>query len=154
MGPFARTLLSRTLLPSPILCYLGQILHARFSNTSFGRTLLLGSVFGRTDFFADFVAGFFSSFLWGKVPRKILQENPRQKSSKIYTTKIPDTFLQRATSGVSGFIPDFTPEMLNRTRGTSKQPFRGLALQLSAPNRAIWCDCDLRFESRIAKFNH
>ena len=23
---------------------------------------------------------------------------------------------------------------------------------LSAPNRAIWCDCDLRFESRIA--NH
>ena len=23
--------------------------------------------------------------------------------------------------------------------------------QLSAPNRAIWCDCDLRFESRIAK---
>ena len=24
--------------------------------------------------------------------------------------------------GVSGFVPDFTPEMLNRTRGTSKRP--------------------------------
>ena len=45
VGPFARTLFSRTLLPWPILCYSGQILHARFSNTSFGRTLL-GSDFG------------------------------------------------------------------------------------------------------------
>ena len=39
MGSFARTHFSRTLLPWPILCYWGQILHARFSNTSFGRTL-------------------------------------------------------------------------------------------------------------------
>ena len=40
MGSFARTLFSRTLLPWPILWYSGQTLHARFSNTSFGRTLL------------------------------------------------------------------------------------------------------------------
>ena len=45
MGSFARTLFSRTLLPWPVLCYSGQILHARFSNTSFARTLL-GSNFG------------------------------------------------------------------------------------------------------------
>ena len=36
--------------------------------------------FGPPDFFADFLSlDFFSSFLWGKIPRKILQENPRQK---------------------------------------------------------------------------
>ena len=45
MGSFARTLFSRTLLPWPILCFSGQILLARFSNTSFGWTLL-GSNFG------------------------------------------------------------------------------------------------------------
>ena len=45
MGSFARTLFSRTLLPWPVLCYSGEIPHARFSNTSFGRTLL-GSNFG------------------------------------------------------------------------------------------------------------
>ena len=36
----------------------------------------------------------FSSFLWEKVPRKILQENPRQNPPK----KFPDTFLQRGQS--------------------------------------------------------
>ena len=45
MGSFARTHFSRTLLPWPVLCYSGEILHARFSNTSFARTLL-GSNFG------------------------------------------------------------------------------------------------------------
>ena len=45
MGSIARTLFSRTLLPWPAVCYSGEILHARFSNTSFGRTLL-GSNFG------------------------------------------------------------------------------------------------------------
>ena len=49
MGSFARTLFSWTLLPWPILCYSGRILQwiymQRFSNTSFGRTLL-GSNFG------------------------------------------------------------------------------------------------------------
>ena len=45
MGSFARTLFSRTLLPWPILCYSVQILHAqRFSNTSFGRTLLASNL--------------------------------------------------------------------------------------------------------------
>ena len=71
---------------------------------------LLGSVFGRPDFsrififeppdfVADFVAGFFLLIFVGeKVPRKILQSSPGKsptKSSKFYTTKIPDNFLQR-----------------------------------------------------------
>ena len=38
---------------------------------------------------------FFSSFLWEKVARKILQENPRQNPPKFKPQKIPDTFLQR-----------------------------------------------------------
>ena len=54
------------------------------------------------DFITDFVALFFLTFLGKKVPRKILQENPRQnppgksptKSSNFYT-KIPHNFLQR-----------------------------------------------------------
>ena len=46
MGSFARTLFSRTLLPWPVLCYSGKILQARFSNTSFGRTLLGSNFWG------------------------------------------------------------------------------------------------------------
>ena len=40
MGSFARTLFSRTLFCLDQFCYSGQILHARFSSKSFGRTLL------------------------------------------------------------------------------------------------------------------
>ena len=47
------------------------------------------------DFLADFVAGTFFSFLWERVHRKNPPGNSPAKSSKIYTTKIPDTFLQR-----------------------------------------------------------
>ena len=68
---------------------------------------LLGPAFGRTDFsrififeppdfFADFLAGFFSSFLWEKVPRKILQENPRENPPKFIQQKSSNTFLQIA----------------------------------------------------------
>ena len=68
----------------------------------------IGSVFGRTDFFADFyfwAAGFFlrilspdfspHSFLWEKRAQKILPEKSLAKSSKIYAKTNPDTFLQR-----------------------------------------------------------
>ena len=63
--------------------------------------------FWQNGFVADFyfwASGFFcgfcrriscSHFCGKKVPRKILQENPRQKSFKFYTTKIPTTSLQR-----------------------------------------------------------
>ena len=37
----------------------------------------------------------FFSFLWEKVPRKYPPGKSPAKSSKIYTTKIPDIFLQR-----------------------------------------------------------
>ena len=60
MGPFARTLFSRTLLPWPILCYSGQILHVKvlehlvLSNTSgfqflgpLARTHFLSTLCGR-----------------------------------------------------------------------------------------------------------
>ena len=66
----------------------------------------LGSDFGRTDslrififeppdFFADFVAGFFSSFLWEKVPRKILS-SPQQNPPKFIQQKSPTTFCRGA----------------------------------------------------------
>ena len=47
-----------------------------------------------------FSPDFFSSFSWEKVLRKILQENPLENLSKIYTTKIPDTFLQRGRANI------------------------------------------------------
>ena len=67
---------------------------------------LLGSDSGRTDFsriyifgppvsFADFVAGFFLLIFVGKSAQKNPPGKSPAKSSKIYTTKIPDTFLQR-----------------------------------------------------------
>ena len=65
----------------------------------------LGPVFGRTDFsriftfeppdfFADFVAGFFLIFV-GKSAQVSPPGKSPAKFSKIYTTKIPDTCLQR-----------------------------------------------------------
>ena len=73
----------------------------------------LGSDFCRTFFFFFFRGflfigrifsqilspDFFFSFLWEKVPRKILYEIPA-KSPKIHTTKIPDTFLQRVWANI------------------------------------------------------
>ena len=70
--------------------------------------------FRQNGFFADFyfwAAGIFGgfcrrilfSFLWKnfKVPKKSSRKSPA-KSSKIYTTKIPDTFLQRAQANRLG----------------------------------------------------
>ena len=64
---------------------------------------MLGSVLGRTDFFAAFYFSrrifprifspdLFSSSLWEKVPRKILQDNPRQNPPKIIQQKSPTHF--------------------------------------------------------------
>ena len=70
------------------------------------RAPMLGSVFGRTDFsrifffeppdfFADFVAGFSLLIFVGKSAQKSPPGKSPAKSSKLYTTKIPDNFLQR-----------------------------------------------------------
>ena len=47
--------------------------------------------------------------MWEKVSRKILQEIPA-KSSKTYTTKIPDNFLQRGQASLSGYSFDLLLE--------------------------------------------
>ena len=71
---------------------------------------ILGSVFGRTDFSRIFIkfgcrivsriCRWISSphFCWKKWPEKSSRKIPG-KSSKMYTTKIPDTFLQRDRAG-------------------------------------------------------
>ena len=57
-------------------------------------------VFGPPEFFADFVTGsFLFRFCGEKVPRKILQENPRQNPPNFYTTKTPTHFCRGAGGG-------------------------------------------------------
>ena len=74
---------------------------------SFQKSPFLGPAFGRMDFsrilflsrriFSRiFSPDFFSSFLWEKVPRKILQENPRENPSKFIQQKSSNIFLQIA----------------------------------------------------------
>ena len=67
------------------------------------------------DFFADFVAGFFSSFLWEQVPRKILQENPQKNPPKCIQQNLWHTFLQRGRP--------------NRVRSSVSRGFRQLSQQ-------------------------
>ena len=49
-----------------------------------------------------FSPDFFSSFLWEKVPRKILQENPRENPPKFIQQKSSNTFLQIAQGNKRG----------------------------------------------------
>ena len=67
-----------------------NILGSGFGRTDFLRIF----IFGPPDFFADFLAGFFLLIFVGKVPRKILQENPRENPPKFIQQKSSDTFLQ------------------------------------------------------------
>ena len=62
-----------------------------FGRTDFSRIF----IFGPPDFFADFLAGFFLLIFVGKSAQKNPPGKSPAKSSKICTTKIPDTFLQR-----------------------------------------------------------
>ena len=63
--------------------------------SGFGRTNFRGFLFlGRRIFLRVFSPDFFSSFLWEKVPRKILQENPRENPPKCIQQKSSDTFLR------------------------------------------------------------
>ena len=52
-------------------------------------------IFGPADFFANFLAGFFLLIFVGKSAQKNPPGKSPAKSSKIYTTRIPDSFLQR-----------------------------------------------------------
>ena len=70
---------------------MGQILGSAFGRTDFARIF----VFELPDFFADFVAGFFLLIFLGKSAQKNPPGISPAKSSKTYTTKIPDNFLQR-----------------------------------------------------------
>ena len=57
-------------------------------------------IFGPPDFSADFLAGFFLLIFVGKSAQKNPPGKSPAKSSKIYTTKIPDTFLQRGRANL------------------------------------------------------
>ena len=59
----------------------------------------------RRIFFRGFCRRILSPHFCGKSPQKNLQENPRQNSSKTYTTKIPDNFLQRGQAKKSMHHP-------------------------------------------------
>ena len=71
------------------------IISARMLGSDFGRTDFSRIfIFGPPDFFVDFVAGFFLLIFVGKSGQKNPPGKSPAKSSKIYTTKIPETFLQ------------------------------------------------------------
>ena len=89
-------------------------------------------IFGPPDFFADFVAGFFSSFLWGKSAHKNPPGKFPAKSSKIYTTKILD---------ISGPPCGFTPANLELHMGASCQ------VEKSSPKlHCILPICNFKFQ--------
>ena len=68
-----------------------QILGSVLGRTDFSRIF----IFGPPDFFADFLAGFFLLIFVEKSAQKNPPGKSPAKSFKFYTTKIPDTFLQR-----------------------------------------------------------
>ena len=75
-------------IPTKFPC---EKLGSDFGRMDFSRIFFVGP----PDFFADFVAGFFLLIFVGKSGQKNPPGKSPAKSSKIYTTKIPDTFLQR-----------------------------------------------------------
>ena len=109
--------------------------------------ILLGSVFGRMDFsrifcfgppdfVADFVAGFFLIFV-GKSAQKTPPGNSPAKSFKIYTTKIPDTFLPRGRAKFCGFMVTLRFSLIKtQTREKKKQGIAQENLGKSKPLRA------------------
>ena len=75
---------------------------------------------GRRIFSRIFSPDFFSSFLWEKVPRKILQENPRKNPPKFIQQKSSDTFLQNG-----------------RGKNKHRESFAILSLQVSRDMKSI-----------------
>ena len=84
-------------------------------------------IFGPPDFFADFLAGFFLLIFVGKSAQKNPPGKSPAKSSKNYTTKIPDTFLQR------GRAKKFTDELSICRRAGRTFPQPCLSVLSSAP---------------------
>ena len=91
---------------------------------------LLGPVFGRTDFSrtifwaAGFLHGFcrriFSSFLWGKVPRKSSRKIPGKILQNLHN-KIPGTFLQRGWANSCHALKAVSTPSLNFGVATRQQ---------------------------------
>ena len=71
--------------------WVAKFLEPVFGRTDFSRIF----IFEPPDFVADFVAGYFLLIFVGKSAQKNPPRKSPAKSSKIYTTKIPDNFLQR-----------------------------------------------------------
>ena len=86
----------------------GQFLGSVFGRTDFSRIF----IFGPPDCFADFLAGFFLLIFVGKSAQKNPPGKSPAKSSKIYTTKIPDTFLQRVRPNNLSPIPVMRPVLV------------------------------------------
>ena len=84
--------------------------------------VLLGPVFGRTDFYF-WAAGFFRGFcrriflliFVGKVPRKILHENPRQNPPKFAQQKSPTHFCRGAGPSFGLVHGQFLPSFVGRS---------------------------------------
>ena len=73
-----------------------EILNCEFLGPVHGRTYFSRIfVFELSDFFADFLAGFLLLIFVRKSGQKNYPRKSPAKSSKINTTKIPETFLQR-----------------------------------------------------------
>ena len=100
--------------------------------------IFLGSVFGRTHFCGFLFLGrrifsrilspdFFSSFLWDKCPRKILQENHRQKPPKL-TQQNPRHISTRGRAKISK--KNGTPY---KFRGSKIQPLKLNAAECLKP---------------------
>ena len=88
------------------------------------------------------LSGFFSSSLWEKVPRKILQENPRQNPPKFIQQKSPTHFCRRA--GPTDYVIQVTNCMIisccDWRRCNSiplSEPFSGIEDQLYKNNKGI-----------------
>ena len=68
--------------------------------------------FWAAGFFRGFLAGFFLLIFVGKSAQKNPPGKSPAKSSKFYTTKIPDTFLQRGRTKI--FVPRGTVSEISK----------------------------------------
>ena len=88
--------------------------YSNFQGRILAERIFRGFLFlGRRIFSRILSPDFFSSFLWEKVPRKILQENPRQNPPKFIQQKSPTHFCRGArpiTFALSQIVQDKRPK--------------------------------------------
>ena len=89
-----------------------------------------GFLFWAAGFFADFVAGFVLLIFVEKVPRKILQENPRQNPPKFIQQKSPTHFCRGAGQNIEMFKS--TKELFYRTTAAASCSFLSNAFIIAA----------------------